>query len=59
MAAHLSCRDNAGKFRLRLKLANGEIIAVGEAYDSKTSAMDGIESIRRSAVTAAIVDRAS
>lgn len=28
-------QDTAGKFRFRLKAANGEVIAVGEAYESK------------------------
>ena len=30
-------KDNAGKYRFRLKAGNGEIIAVGEAYESKSS----------------------
>ena len=28
-------KDKAGKFRFRLKAANGEVIATGEAYESK------------------------
>ena len=28
-------KDKAGKFRFRLKAANGEVIAVSEAYSSK------------------------
>jgi uncharacterized protein YegP (UPF0339 family) len=44
--------DAKGKFRFRLKASNGEIIAVGEAYESKTAAMSGIESIRRHAAEA-------
>lgn len=49
-------KDKAGKFRFRLKAGNGEIIAVGEAYESKTSAMHGIESIRSNAEAATLVD---
>ena len=49
-------KDKAGKFRFRLKSGNGEIIAVGEAYESKTSAMHGIESIRSNAEAASLVD---
>jgi uncharacterized protein YegP (UPF0339 family) len=49
-------KDKAGKFRFRLKAGNGEIIAVGEAYESKTSAMHGIESIRSNAEAAMLVD---
>jgi len=48
--------DAKGKFRFRLKANNGEIIAVGEAYESKTAAMNGIESIRRHASDASVQD---
>ncbi len=46
--------DKAGKFRFRLKASNGEIIAVGEAYSSKSACMNGIESVRKNAATATI-----
>jgi len=49
--------DAAGKFRFRLKAGNGEIIAVGEAYESKASALNGIESIKKNAAEAAVVDQ--
>lgn len=49
--------DKAGKFRFRLKSGNGQIIAVGEAYESKTSALNGIESIRRNAAEAVLDDQ--
>jgi uncharacterized protein YegP (UPF0339 family) len=49
-------KDKAGKFRFRLKSGNGEIIAVGEAYESKASALHGIESIRSNAEAAMLVD---
>jgi uncharacterized protein YegP (UPF0339 family) len=49
--------DAAGKYRFRLKAGNGEIIAVGEAYESKTSALSGIDSVRRNAADAAVVDQ--
>lgn len=51
--------DAAGKYRFRLKAGNGEIIAVGEAYESKTSALNGIESIKKNAPEAAVVDQTS
>jgi uncharacterized protein YegP (UPF0339 family) len=35
---------------------NGEIIAVGEAYESKASAKNGIESVKKNAADAAVVD---
>ena len=46
--------DKAGKFRFRLKAGNGEIVAVGEAYDTlkapKTPALpcSGPQRARRS-----------
>ncbi len=51
--------DSAGKYRFRLKAGNGEIIAVGEAYESKASALNGIESIKKNAPDAAVVDQTS
>jgi uncharacterized protein YegP (UPF0339 family) len=50
-------KDAAGKFRFRLKAGNGEIIAVGEAYESKPGALNGIESIKKNAAEAEIVDQ--
>ena len=39
MAAKFELYNDAkGKFRFRQKASNGEIIAVGEAYESKASA---------------------
>ncbi|HZN77103.1 MAG TPA: YegP family protein [Micromonosporaceae bacterium] len=49
-------KDKQGKFRFRLKAGNGEIIAVGEAYESKASALNGIDSVRRNAADAKLVD---
>jgi uncharacterized protein YegP (UPF0339 family) len=51
--------DAAGKFRFRLKAGNGEIIAVGEAYESKASALNGIDSVRRNAADATLDDQTS
>jgi uncharacterized protein YegP (UPF0339 family) len=51
--------DASGKYRFRLKAANGQIIAVGEAYDSKASAVNGIESVKKNAPDAAVVDQTS
>ena len=49
-------KDKAGKFRFRLKAANGETIATSEAYNSKDSCVNGIESVKKSAPTAKIVE---
>lgn len=47
--------DKAGEFRFRLKARNGEIIATGESYKTRTSCLNGIDSIRRNAPEAEIV----
>lgn len=52
-------KDAAGKYRFRLKASNGQIIAVGEAYESKASALNGIESVKKNAADAAVVDQTS
>jgi len=49
-------KDKAGKFRFHLKAANGEIIAVSQAYDSKSSAEKGIESVKTNAPNAKVED---
>ncbi|MFC9786951.1 YegP family protein [Rhodococcus sp. NPDC127528] len=50
-------KDKAEKYRFRLKAGNGEIIAVGEAYESKASAKNGIDSIKKNAAIAEIDDQ--
>ena len=50
-------KDAAGKFRFRLKAGNGQIIATGEAYESRASALKGIESVRSNASDAALDDQ--
>jgi uncharacterized protein YegP (UPF0339 family) len=35
--------DKAGKFRFRLKASNGQVVATGEAYETKAAAKDGCE----------------
>lgn len=49
--------DKAGKFRFRLKAGNGQVIAVGEAYESKDAAKKGIESVKSNAAEAQVVDQ--
>ncbi len=48
--------DKAGEFRFRLKARNGEIIATSEGYAAKASCLNGIESVRKNAVDAAVVE---
>ncbi|MGD0451596.1 MAG: DUF1508 domain-containing protein [Candidatus Bathyarchaeia archaeon] len=48
--------DSVNKFRFHLKAANGEIIAVSQSYVAKESAITGIDSIKKNAPIAKIVD---
>jgi len=49
-------KDKKGKFRFRLKAANGEIIATSEAYSSKDACVNGIESVKKNAPLAKVVE---
>jgi uncharacterized protein YegP (UPF0339 family) len=49
-------KDTSGKFRFRLKASNGQVIAVGEAYETKANAVKGIESVRKNAGDATVDD---
>ncbi len=48
--------DKACRFRLRLKAGNGEIVAVGEAYDTPASAKEGCAAVQRAADGATVVE---
>ena len=48
--------DRAKKFRFRFIATNGEIVAQGEAYESKASCLNGIKSIQKNAPMAVIND---
>jgi len=50
-------KDKAGKYRFRLKAGNGEIIATSEAYESKAGAKNGIQSVRKNAPDAPLVEQ--
>ena len=48
MAGKFECyKDKAGEFRFRLKAGNGNAILASEGYKSKSSCMNGIESVRK------------
>ena len=48
--------DKAGEYRFRLCASNGENIAASEGYVRKDSALNGIDSIRRNAPEAEVVE---
>lgn len=57
MAAKFELKKTAkGQFHFNLKAGNGEIIATSEMYESKASAENGIESVRKNAPVAEVVD---
>lgn len=49
-------KDSAGKYRWRLKAGNGEVVATGEAYESKNGALKGTEAVQRAADGATVTD---
>ncbi len=48
--------DKAGEFRFRLKATNGQVIAVSEGYTALASCLNGVESVKKNAVDAEIVE---
>ncbi len=50
-------KDKKGEFRFRLKSSNGQVIATGEGYSTKTACLNGIESIRKHAPDAKVDDQ--
>ncbi len=52
-------KDRAGKFRFRLKASHGQVVATGEAYETKTAAKKGCEAVARTAGGPTIRETAS
>ena len=50
-------KGSTGKFRFNLVAPNGQVIATSEAYETKASAIKGIESDKRNAPSAEIDDQ--
>ena len=48
--------DKAGEFRFRLKARNGEIIGTSEGYTAKAGCLNGIESVKKNAADAEVVE---
>ena len=49
-------KDKADEYRFRMKARNGEIIATSEGYSSKAACENGIESVKKNAPEAEIVE---
>ena len=50
-------KGSTGKFSFSLVATNGQVIATSEAYESKASAVNGIESVMGNAPNAEIDDQ--
>jgi hypothetical protein len=49
-------KGSTGKYRFNLVATNGQVIATSEAYESRAKALAGIESVRKNAAGAVLVD---
>jgi uncharacterized protein YegP (UPF0339 family) len=49
-------QDAKGEYRFRLKAGNGQIIATGQGYTSKRSCLNGIESVKKNAPRAEVIE---
>jgi uncharacterized protein len=52
-------KGSTGKYHFSLHATNGQVIATSESYESKASAMKGIESVKRNATDAPVDDQTS
>lgn len=50
-------KDKAGEYRFRLKAANGQAILASEGYKSKSSCVNGIESVQSNCLDAACFEK--
>lgn len=49
-------KDRRGEFRFKLVATNGQTIAVSEGYTTKAACVNGVESVRKHAGEANVVD---
>jgi uncharacterized protein len=50
-------QGSTGKYHFNLVATNGQVIASSESYESKASALNGIESVKRNAPAASVEDQ--
>jgi uncharacterized protein YegP (UPF0339 family) len=50
-------KGTSGKFHFNLVASNGQVIATSETYESRESALNGIESVKSNAPGAAVDDQ--
>ena len=51
-------QDTKKQYRFRLKSRNGEIVATGESYKTKSGVINGVDAVKRAAAEAEIDDKA-
>ena len=49
-------KSTNGEYRFRLKATNNQIIATGQGYKSKAACLKGVESVRKNAPDAELVE---
>ena len=49
-------KDEKGEFHFSLEAGSGEIIAIARGYATKASALKSVESVRKNAADAVVVD---
>ena len=52
-------QSKSGKFMFNLKAGNGQVILTSQTYESKASALDGVESCKKNSALDARFDRAT
>jgi uncharacterized protein len=52
-------QDGKGEYRFRLKAGNGEIVATGESYQTKSGVINGVDAVKRAAAEAEVDDKTS
>jgi uncharacterized protein YegP (UPF0339 family) len=50
-------KGTSGKFHFNLLATNGQVIASSETYESKSAALNGIESVKKNAPDAQVDDQ--
>lgn len=50
-------KGSTGRYHFNLHAANGQVIATSQHYESKESALKGIESVRHNAADAVVEDQ--
>ena len=50
-------KGSSGRYHFNLAAANGQVIATSETYESKESALNGIESVKTNAPGAEVDDQ--